>query len=393
MPVRKPKPQTPAGKARSAEVAPPITDATILEVYVAAAGRCTFYGCPETVMREPLTHRKARLGNIAHIVAEKVDGPRGDDPLPMPQRSEAANLMLMCTPHHNFIDKKENVPLYPVARLRHFKQIHEARIRRVTEMPDTARTHAVRFFGQIRGDMVSAPDAEIFNAIFAHERRYAAGDVFDIDLGNLGDSADDAYWTTARQKIDAELARRILPLVESGEVERLSIFALARIPLLAYVGHQLGDKVPVELYQKHRTDGEGWAWPASGHEAKFEIVPTGDPASPNAALLISISGGDLAKVQRATNAGLVYTIRPIGETPSRTLLDSPATLRNFRAVYHDFMSMLEAKHAGVRSIDCFLAVPAPVAVICGRDLLKDVHPELVLYDLVDGEYRRAFTLK
>ncbi len=393
MPVRKPKPKTPARGAKHAAVAPPITEATILEVYVAAAGRCTFYGCHDTVMREPLTHKKARLGNIAHIVAEKVDGPRGDDLLPMLQRSQADNLMLMCTPHHNFIDKSENVPDYPVARLRHFKQMHEARMRRMTEMPDMAKTHAVRLLGQIRGDLASAPDAEIFDAIFAHEKRYAAGDVFDIDLGNLRDSADDAYWTTAKQKIDAELARRILPLVESGEVERLSIFALARIPLLVHFGHQLGDKVPVELYQKHRADGEGWNWPASGHEAKFEIVPSGDPSYPDVALLISVSGGDVAKVQRATNAGLVYIIRPIGETPNRTLLDSPATLRNFRTVYHDFMSMLEAKHAGVRSIDCFLAVPTPIAVICGRDLLKDVHPDLVLYDLVDGEYRRAFTLK
>lgn len=301
--------------------------------------------------------------------------------------------MLMCTPHHNFIDRKENVPDYPVARLRHFKQMHEARMRRVTDMPDTAKTHAVRLFGQVRGCLSTVSDTEVFDAIFAHERRYTAGDVFDIDLGNDPDTADDAYWITGRRKIDAELNQRILPLIKNGTVERLSILAIARIPLLAYFGRQIGDKVPTELYQKHRTDGEGWAWPASGHEVKFEIVPHGDASSTEIALLVSVSGGDVPKVRCAKQAGLVYEIRPVGETPSRTLLDSPSTLRNFRNTYQGFLSMMEAKHSSVACIDCFLAAPAPIAVICGRDLQKDVPPALALYDLIDGEYRRAFTLQ
>jgi len=310
----------------------------------------------------------------------------------MAMRSAADNLTLMCTPHHNFIDKRENIADYPVSRLRHFKQIHEARIRRVTEMPDTAKTHALRLFGQVRGNLVTVSDMEIFDAIFANEKRYTAGDVFDIDLGTVPDTADDAYWTTGRKKIDAALQQRILPLIEDGTVERLSVLALARIPLLAYLGRQLGDKVPTELYQKHRTDGEGWAWPAAGHEVKFEIVTHGDPSSAEAALLVSVSGGDVAKVRRATKAGLIYEIRPVGETPSRTLLDSLATLRNFRSAYQAFLSMFEAEHASIAVIDCFLAVPAPIAVICGRDIQKDIPPALVLYDLGESEYRKAFTL-
>jgi hypothetical protein len=392
MPARTPKSKKSAVGARRTTPAPPISEATILEVYVAAAGRCSFYGHNETVMREPLTNKKARLGNIAHIVADKKDGPRGNDPLQMAKRSEADNLMLMCTLHHNFIDKRENVPDYPVSRLRHFKQMHEARMRRITVLPDTAKTHAIRFFGQIRGNLVTVSDTEVFDAIFAHEKRYTAGDVFDIDLGNLPDTADDAYWTTGRRKIDAALQQRILPLIENGTVERLSILAPARIPLLAYFGHQLGDKVPTELYQKHRTDGEGWAWPASGHEVTFEIVPHGDVSSAEVALLVSVSGGDIGKARRATKAGLIYEIRPVGETPSRTLLDSPATLRNFRNTYQSFLSLFEAQHASVKVIDCFLAVPAPIAILCGRDLQNDVPPTLALYELVEGEYHRAFTL-
>jgi hypothetical protein len=41
----------------------------------------------------------------------------------------------------------------------------------------------------------------------------------------------------------------------------------------------------------------------------------------------------------------------------------------------------------------FLAAPAPVAIICGRDVPRDVLPDFVVYDLVDGEYVAATTLK
>jgi hypothetical protein len=54
--------------------------------------------------------------------------------------------------------------------------------------------------------------------------------------------------------------------------------------------------------------------------------------------------------------------------------------------------MIEARHPSVASIDCFLAAPAPIAVICGRDLQKDVPLVLALFDIVDNEYRNAFTL-
>ena len=38
------------------------------------------------------------------------------------------------------------------------------------------------------------------------------------------------------------------------------MFGLARWPLLVYLGAQLGDKLPVDLYQRHRSTDQ-WAWP------------------------------------------------------------------------------------------------------------------------------------
>ncbi len=378
--------------AKRGEKAPAISEATILEVYVAAAGHCSFYGCPEGVMFESLTHKKARLGNIAHIVGDSRRGPRGDHTLSMKKRSEPENLMLMCTKHHALIDKKKHAPDFPVDLLREWKQKHEERMALLTSIPATARTHALRLLGKVRGNLTKMSDAEVYPAVFTHEKRYTDQHVIDIDLGKMEDAGDKNYWNAGTAKIKAVLQEQILPRIERGDIERLSVFSLARIPLLCFFGYHLGDKVPISLYQKHRDDGEGWIWPKDGAEVKFKISQHGKPDGERISLLASISGGEVEKVEKSMGGGVIYQIEPIDATPSRTLLRSPKTLENFRQTFQEFLSLLEARHRKVKKVHFFLAVPAPVAVICGRELLRDVAPKVVIHDLVNGEYQPTITL-
>src|SRR4051812_48333798 len=134
--------------------APSVSDTTIFKLYVAAGGLCSFPGCHEYLMSEPLTTRPARLGNVAHIVAGKKDGTRGTDPLPMSKRADIDNLILLCSMHHAFIDKKEQESAYPATLLREFKRVHEMEIRAATSTARSEKTHAIRLVGQIRGHVV-----------------------------------------------------------------------------------------------------------------------------------------------------------------------------------------------------------------------------------------------
>ena len=43
-------------------------------------------------------------------------------------------------------------------------------------------------------------------------------------------------------------------------IRHISLFAAARIPLLVYLGSKLDDKIPIDLYQKHRGGNEDWHW-------------------------------------------------------------------------------------------------------------------------------------
>lgn len=383
----------PTKKPRARSQRPPaITDATVLKLYVAAGGRCSFPGCLEYLMEEPLTKKPARLANVAHIVAESKDGPRGAFALPMKQRSEFGNLMLACTTHHTFIDKKAYETVYPVEMLHRFKLDHETHMKRATGSQMSEKTHAVRLVGQIRDHVVGLSDAEIRDAIFEHEYRHVE-QVIDIDLSALTDSAAPGYVAAVLGKIDEVLQRQILPAITDGSIKRLSVFALARIPFLTHLGYALGDKVPTVLYQKHRDGGEGWRWPKAATAVDFEVIEHGPATATRVAVLAGVSGGDVDKVRQATSAERVYQIHPIGEAPSRTLLRSPATLENFRRAYHEVLSRIETRHTRIGGVDYFLAVPAPIAVMCGRDVLRDVVPDVVVHDLVNGAYVAVATLK
>jgi hypothetical protein len=187
----------------------------------------------------------------------------------------------------------------------------------------------------------------------------------------------------------------VLPLIQEKAIRRLSVFALSRIPLLCELGYLLGDKVPMTIYQKHRAPNEGWRWPDGAEHVNFEIVTHGECREGDTgtvAVLASISGSDLKKVRRATRAECVYEIRPVGIDPSKTLLAAAATLEEFRQAYLRVLSQIEKHHARASRLDLFLAAPAPVAIICGRDIQCDVVPEVAVFDLVESEYVLAITI-
>src|SRR5207247_847686 len=84
---------------------------------------------------------------VAHIVAESIDGPRGDYPLPVERRNEQSNLLLLCAKHHKIIDEK--LQYYTVERLRQLKEDHESEIAGTLSEPgpiDPAKTPPVAAF-------------------------------------------------------------------------------------------------------------------------------------------------------------------------------------------------------------------------------------------------------
>jgi hypothetical protein len=99
-----------------------------LKVLLLRSGnRCAFPVCEEVlVLPGGDPENPVVTGELAHIVAESIDGPRGDHPLPLEERNKAPNLILVCAKHHKVVDEKTQY--YTVERLRQMKADHEERI-------------------------------------------------------------------------------------------------------------------------------------------------------------------------------------------------------------------------------------------------------------------------
>lgn len=103
-----------------------------------AAHRCSFADCRKFLeMDDGLVSEPSLIGDVAHIVAEKIKGPRGDSTLSLEERHAYGNLILLCKDHHKLID--DNPEEFTAHRLKQIKNSHEQWVRDSLEGFDKKR--------------------------------------------------------------------------------------------------------------------------------------------------------------------------------------------------------------------------------------------------------------
>ena len=108
-------------------------------VYIHSGGVCAFPTCGKDLV-EPGTETDdlSFIGEIAHIVADSRQGPRGEWSMNDKDRDKHPNLILLCRNCHKKIDDQPNV--FSVSVLRQMKLDHEERVRSVTKPVGPAPT-------------------------------------------------------------------------------------------------------------------------------------------------------------------------------------------------------------------------------------------------------------
>jgi hypothetical protein len=286
------------------------------------------------------------------------------------------------------------VKQYPKETLISYKKDHEERVNYLTSFGPESETVIVRMIGNIRGNGIAISNEQVRESVLSSSAkypRYLSGEnTIEIDLGNIPETADDLYWSTGKGKIDDIVNRLINPAIENKRIMHLSVFALARIPFLIHLGYALGDKIPVDLYQKHKNNKEDWIWPKEGDKVAFktENLQSGNDKS-KVALMISLSGKiSLTQLPlNITNDYSVYEISPIGIEPHRSIISLKESIDEFRSSYQKLLREIEKIHTHSEGIHLFSAAPAPVAIICGREVLKGVSPSILVYDKVESGYK------
>jgi hypothetical protein len=353
-----------------------ITDRAKLFLYVRAGGRCEFDGCNEYVLEHHVTLDPLNVGQMAHIVAFKVRGPRGDDPERPADINDPDNLMLLCHRCHTEIDNRETGAKFTRAILEGFKRDHEKVIFHLTDRKTQKRTTILELRSKIGGQVTSLPPAHVWDAV---SPRYPDREWFVINLATFDDDSP-AYYQLASREIETRV-QRLYDYRGDGPLD-VSVFGLAAMPLLIFLGSRLSNKGPVHVYQKHR-DTQDWTWKPDGPlvEYGFRCVRRGTDRE-RVALVLSLSARiDLDRLPASIDATYtVYELFLSTQEPSPLFLRRRDDLAAFQAAYHAAHGAILRDHGSVTAVDLFPAVPAPIAVACGFELFPKVSPVLRIWD-------------
>ena len=356
-----------------------------------AAGRCEYDGCLERLWLDSLTKFEFNVAYIAHIIADKPNGPRGHPTLSRGLNCDISNLMLLCDRHHRLVDK-EDVLGHPVERLRAMKQSHEQRMEVLTGISLHKQSHVILYGANI-GEL-SSP-VSYAKALSAMTPDWYPAETTPITLGMANSSFEDSseeYWQIESAHLKNRFLQQIRPRIAQGELTHLSVFALAPQPLLILLGTLLSDIPEVEVYQLHREPAD-WQWRDHTRDIEF-IVHEPDASLGPPALAISLSATVTDDRITSLFESRVAVWRLTIPEPHNDFLESKHQARQFRETARRLLNTIKARHGEQSRLHVFPVMPAALAVEFGRILAPKADLPLAVYDQhkLRGGFALAFNL-
>lgn len=353
-----------------------IPESVKIRLWGKAGGRCQYEGCNQPLWLDTLTKAEFNTAYIAHIVADKPTGPRGDPVLSEQLKSDLSNLMLMCDVHHRRIDH-DDVADHTVDRLHAMKELHERRIELVTAFGPEMRSHVVLYGANVGEHSASLSMAKAAEAMLPD--RYPA-EARPLLLGMVNSAltdCDPAYWEAEARQLRSLVELQVRPRLAHGEVHHLSIFALAPQPLLMLLGYLLSDVSAAEVYQLHREPPD-WRWQTAPADFDYSVEePVAKDGPPALVLSLSATIND-DRVRSALPAACIWRLAVVD--PNNDFLKSQAQARLFRETARRLLDHIKAAHGEKAVIHVFPAMPVALAVDLGRVIMPKADLPLRIYD-------------
>lgn len=368
-----------------------IKDSVIREIWVRAAGRCVL--CSAYLLGSNRSFFHTAHGEVAHNVGatKGKKSPRGDSKLALEERARAENLLLLCHQCHRMIDAEGAGKVYTEDYLRTHKRTHEDRVRRVTDFPTLTDTAVVRVTGRVRGFFAPATDRQVVSALHFEDMQYAGEHPRDAEFEVSIDSEDtDSWvWEEGKKKIEAKLTA-----LKGSPYDTVSVFAMAPVPLLVFLGSKLGDKGDIRVFPRFR-DAEDLAWcwrSATGPVSTFAVDSAGvDHETTDVVLSVSVSGAvdvSAAPIDVARLPQVRLVAGNLGPDAIQTKADHVAFALAWRAA----LARVETDYPLCTRIHLLAAVPVVAAIACGQHHMRDAQPLLIVYQRAEGGYVEALTV-
>jgi hypothetical protein len=348
-------------------------------LWAKSAGRCEFDNCNDPLWRDSVTQIEMNFAEVAHIIGDRPNGPRGNQILSQEYCNDISNLMLMCRNHHKMID--EIIETYPEQVLRQMKQTHEERIELLTELtPDKTSTVLV-YTGRIGGFQPNINLRDTWLAM--HNEGWYPASRLPIELGMFNCAIEDHeedYWSLEVKNLERQFTQKISPLLCHGN-ERLhfSVFAFAPQPLLIKLGTLLSDIYPSEVYQLHR-EPSNWQWQPVPDNTDYHV---NEPNStfPLVALNISLSASiEKDRITKVFGSQNYSEWKLTVDSPNNDFLKSRNQLISFRHEFRQLLNQIKAKHGEKAEIHIFPAIPTSIAIEIGRIRQPKADLPYIVYD-------------
>lgn len=350
---------------------------TKTQLWVKAAGRCQYEGCNKPLWLDSLTMAEMNASYIAHIIADKPDGPRGDQDFPLKKRNDISNLMLMCDVHHRLIDH-EDIAGHSIERLRDMKRKHEERIELLTSIQENKRSHVILYGANIGQHHTPLSWEKAVQALIPD---WYPAEKPPIELSLKRSSFHDhevRYWYMERENLRRQFNAAVIPKLSAGTIEHFSVFALAPQPLLMELGRLLSDIPATKVYQLHREPPD-WRWQGNPKDFDF-ILSEADAHHEKVALNLSLSATiDNSRITSILGIDVSIWTLTI-ENPNNDFLKSPEQLGLFRQKFRQLLDRIKAIHGQDVELYLFPAVPVAVAVEIGRVWMPKADLPIRIYD-------------
>lgn len=361
-------------------------------LWAKSAGRCQFEGCNEPLWRDGLSQIEMNFADVAHIIGDSPDGPRGDVVLSVEYRNDISNLMLMCLKHHRMID--EILEMYTDETLRQMKKAHEERIELLTSITPDKTSHVLIYRG-IVGE--HQPKVDFKDTWLALYPEWYPSSRLPIELGLQNSAVQDSendFWGLESRNLERQFNNKVKSLISNDrERNHFSVFAIAPQPLLIKLGVLLSDIYPAEVYQLHR-EPTTWQWQPGPEKFEYMIK---EPTTFNGVPVLTLSLSatiDSKRIKKIFGAQKFVEWKVTTNNPNNDFLRSRSQLQMFRVTLRRLLDKIKAKHGEDVPLHIFPAVPVSVAVEIGRVWQPKADLPMIIYDQnkkLDG-FSRALSI-
>jgi len=343
-----------------------------------AGGRCQYDGCNRPLYRDPTTKHEFNSAYLAHIIADKPNGPRGNLAKSETLKADISNLMLLCDTHHRLIDKAD-VAGHPVGRLQEMKKRHEDRIDLLTGLTEERQSDILLYGAKIGAHDSPLSYAKSYDAMLpAFYPASAHPFEFGLKFSAFSD-AEERYWELEVEQLRRQFQDQLKPRLTDGSVKHLSVFALAPMPLLIELGRLLSDIPQARVFQRHREPAD-WKWREAPSEFAYQELREGDTSSKRVALILGLSATVVP--DRITSVlgedAAIWTITH--ESPGNDFLQSEIQLTEFRRTLRRVFNEIKAVHGEDAELHVFPAIPVAAAVEMGRVWMPKADLPFKVYD-------------